>query len=101
MSYGSFLLICVAIIQVKHEKRKNHRMLAKSDHRNVSKMVMKLCMLFGTAELIGMVQIPDATDEGQSEVILNVIYLQIFAFTYSFEALHFPSRSFHVCLIYC
>lgn len=76
-------------------------MLTKSDHLNLSEMVMKLCMLFGTAELIGLVQIPNATDEGQSEVIRNVIYLQIFAFTFSFEALHFPARSFHVCLIYC
>ena len=60
-------------------------MLTKSDHLNLSKMVMKLCMLFGTAELIGLEQIPNATDEGQSEVILNVIYLQIFPFTFSFE----------------
>ena len=85
MSYGSFLLIFVAIIQTKHEIRKNHSMLTKSDHLNLSKMVMKLCMVFGTAKLIGLEQIPNATDEGQSEVILNVIYLQIFPFTFSFE----------------
>ena len=101
MSYGSYLLIFVAIVQAKHEKRKNHSMLAKSDHLNISKMVMKLCMLFDAAELIVLVQIPNATDEGQSEFILNVVYLQIVAFTFSFEALHFPSRSFHVCVIYC
>ena len=80
MNYGSFLVVFIVITQTKLEKRKKHSMLAKTDQLNLSKMTMKLCMLFGTAELIGLIQIPNARDKGQSEVVFNVI----FGFIYNF-----------------
>ena len=55
-------------------------MLAKSDQLNLSEMTIKLCLLFGILELIGLVQIPIATNKGQSEVIFNVIYGCIYNF---------------------
>ena len=80
MNYGSFLVVFIVITQTKLEKRKKHSMLAKTDQLNLSKMTMKLCVLFGTTELIGLIQIPNARDKGQSEVVFNVI----FGFIYNF-----------------
>ena len=37
-------------------------------------MVIKLFLLFGTAELIGLVQIPNAKQKGQSELIFHAIF---------------------------
>ena len=42
LSYGNFLVIFIAILQTKHEKRKSHSMLPKSDQLNLSKMMIKL-----------------------------------------------------------
>ena len=37
-------------------------------------MAIKLFLLFGTAELIGLVQIPNEKEKGQSELIFNIIF---------------------------
>ena len=44
-------------------------------------MVIKLFLLFGTVELISLVQIPNAKQKGQSEVIFNIT----FGLTYNFS----------------
>ena len=54
-------------------------MLAKSDQICFSKMVIKLC-LFETAELIGLVQIPNIVKRAESEVIFNVIFGLVYNF---------------------
>ena len=77
VSFGSFLLVT---LQTKQEKRKMHRMLSKDDQINFHKMAIKLFLLFGTAEVIGLVQIANAERKGQSELIFNVI----FGFLYNF-----------------
>ena len=80
MNFGSFFLVFIVTLQTWREKRKNHCMLAKRDQIGFSKMVIKLCLLFGTAELIGLVQIPNTIKRGESEMIFNVI----FGFLYNF-----------------
>ena len=54
-------------------------MLAKSDQICFSKMVIKLC-LFETAELVGLVQIPNTVKRVESEVIFNVIFGLVYNF---------------------
>lgn len=49
-------------------------MLAKKDQLNFCKMAIKLFLLFGTSELIGLVQILDAKEKDHSEVIFNMIF---------------------------
>ena len=73
-SFCSFLLVLIVTLQTKQEKRKMHSMLSKSDQINFYKMVIKLFLLFGTAELIGLVQIPNAKQKGQSELIFHAIF---------------------------
>ena len=72
MNYGSFLLVLIIVMVTKHEKRKIHNLLAKKDQLNFSKMIIKLFLLFGTAELIGLVQIPNSTEKGQ--LIFNIAF---------------------------
>ena len=72
MNYGSFLLVLIIVMVTKHEKRKIHNLLAKKDQLNFSQMIIKLFLLFGTAELIGLVQIPNSTEKGQ--LIFNIAF---------------------------
>ena len=74
MNYSSFLLILIITMVTKHEKRKIHNLLAKNDQLNFSKMTIKLFLLFGTAELIGLVQIPNGTEKGQFELIFTIAF---------------------------
>ena len=74
VSFGNFLLVLIVTLQTKHEKRKMHSILSKNDQINFYKMAIKLFLLFGTAELIGLVQIPNAKQKGQSELIFNTIF---------------------------
>ena len=43
-------------------------------------MVIKLCLLIGTAELIGLVQIPNSVRRNEFEVIVNVIFGMVYNF---------------------
>ena len=74
MNLGSFVLVFIVTIETKREKRKNHSMLAKKHQLIYSKI------LFGTAELIGLIQIPNAEQKDQSEVIFNVIFGLLYNF---------------------
>ena len=80
MTFGSFSLVFIVTLQTQREKRKNHCMLAKTDQIGFSKMVIKLCFLFGTAELIGLVQIPNNVRRNEFEVIVNVIFGLVYNF---------------------
>ena len=66
MNFGSFFFVFIVTIQTKHEKKEEHNMLVKKDQLKFSKILMKLCLLFGIAELIGLVQIRNAEQKGQS-----------------------------------
>ena len=50
------------------KKKEEHNMLVKKDQLKFSKILMKLCLLFETAELIGLVQIRNAEQKGQSDI---------------------------------
>ena len=71
-NYGSFLLVLMIVILTKREKSRDQSLLAKDDKLKFHKMIIKLFLLSGTAELIGLVQIPNATKE--NEVVVNVIF---------------------------
>ena len=47
-------------------------MLAKESLLKFSKMILKLCLLLGSHELIGLVQLPNAKVYGQAAVIFNI-----------------------------
>ena len=79
-NYGSFLVISITIIRTKRQKRREHKLLAKSDRINFSKMIIKLFLLFGTAEIIGLVQIPNPEEKGESELIFNTIFGLLYDF---------------------
>ena len=72
MTCGNSFLISIIVITTRGEKRTKHSLLAKNDKLKYHKMIIKLFLLFGTAELIGLVQIPNATQENQ--VIVNVVF---------------------------
>ena len=72
MTCGNSFLISIIVITTRREKRTKHSLLAKNDKLKYHKMIIKLFLLFGTAELIGLVQIPNATQENQ--VIVNVVF---------------------------
>ena len=42
--------------------------------------VVKLFLLFGTAEIIGLVQIPNPEEKGESELIFNTIFGLLYDF---------------------
>ena len=74
MTLGSCIVILTAIIQTKRKKKKNDEILGKENQMNFSKMAFKLSLLLGTAELIGLIQIPNAKLKGQSALIFNIIF---------------------------
>ena len=74
MNFSSFVLVFIVTLQTKREKMKDHCMLTKAHQFKFSEILMKLCLLFGSAELIGLVQIPNAKQKGLSELIFNVVF---------------------------
>lgn len=78
MNIGRFLVIFIVIIEKKY-KRRNMCLFANTDQLHLSKMTITFSVLFGSAKLFGLVQIPNATDKVQSEVIFDII----FGFNYS------------------
>lgn len=76
MNSASILLNFIAIIETKYE-RKNLCLFANVDQLHISKMTITLSVLFCSAKLIGLVQILNATDKGQSEVIFDIIIMNL------------------------
>ena len=75
LNSGSFLVVFVSMLQTKRRRKKILEKAFKNGQINYSKMVIKVCLLFGTAELIGLVQIPNAKQKGRSELIFNVVFV--------------------------
>ena len=76
MNSASILVIFIVIIETKYE-RKNLCFFANTDQLHISKMTVTLSVLFCSAKLIGLVQILNATDKGQSEVIFDIIIMDL------------------------
>ena len=74
LNFGSFFVVFISTLQTKRERKEILEKVAKNGQINYSKMVIKLCLLFGTAELIGLVQIPNVKHKGQCELIFNVVF---------------------------
>ena len=91
-NYGSFLLVLIIAILTKREKSRDQSLLSKNDKLKFHKMIIKLFLLSGTVELIGLVQIPNASKE--NEVIVNVI----FGFLYNTLR---SSRGIFTFMIFC
>ena len=49
-------------------------MLPKKDQLKFTKITIKLFLLLETAEIIGLVQIPNVIQKGRPEVIFNIIF---------------------------
>ena len=79
-SFGSFLAIFISTLEAKHERKEILENVAKNGQINYSKIIIKLSLLFGTGELIGLVQIPNAVQKGQSELIFNVAFGLLYNF---------------------
>ena len=80
VNFGSFFLVFIVTIQTKYEKKKSHCMPGKKDQLKFSTILMKLCLLFGTTELIGLVQIPNVKQKGQFEVIFSLVFGLLYNF---------------------
>ena len=65
MNYESSVIILISMLQRKDERREIHKKVAKSGNINYSKLLIKLFLLLGTAELIGLIQIPNAEQRGK------------------------------------
>ena len=74
MNFGSSFIVLTSMLQRKDERKEIHKNVAKSGQINYSKLLMKLFLLFGTAELIGLIQIPNAVKRGKFEVIFDVTF---------------------------
>ena len=59
------------------------KMLENNGQLRYSKIIVKLCLLFGTAEPIALVQILNAERKSQSDVILNAIFGLLHIFLWS------------------
>ena len=73
MNCGSSFLVFVSMLQTKRERREIRKKIAKNGQISYSKMLIKLFLLLGTGELIGLAQIPNALQRGELELLVNVI----------------------------
>ena len=80
LNFGNFFVVFISMLQTKRERKKILEKVSKNGQINYSKMLIKLCLLFGTAELIGLVQIPDAKQKGQPELIFDVVFGLLYNF---------------------
>ena len=74
MSFGNFLVVFILILQTTCERRQICKVPVNNGQLHYSKIIIKLCLLFRTAELIVLVQILNAELKGQSDVILHAIF---------------------------
>ena len=58
ITWASFLIISLVMIKLKQKYRSTARMINKKKSINYTKMAMKLCLVLGASELIGLIQIP-------------------------------------------
>ena len=73
MNCGSSFIVFISMLQTKRERRDIHKQIAENGQISYSKMLIKLFLLLGTAELSGLAQIPNALQRGELELIVNVI----------------------------
>ena len=78
MTYGSFIMALIAIIKLKEDVKSNNSFIGKKRHLNFAKMAIKLCLVLGAPELIGLIQIPNTTDE--TETVINTIFGMFYNF---------------------
>ena len=90
MTFGSFLAICDVIFKLKKETKTNMAIAGRKYELNLAKMTIRLCLILGVSELIGLVQIPDNKVISKQHEIFNVI----------FGSLYNLSRSLRGCFIF-
>ena len=54
----SFLIVSLVMIKLKQSYKSTARMINKKQPINYTKMAMKLCLVLGASELIGLIQVP-------------------------------------------
>ena len=74
MTFGSSLAVFISMQQRKRERREVHKKVVRGSQIRYSKILIKLFLLLGTVELIGLIQIPSVEQKGQFEVILHVTF---------------------------
>ena len=80
MTFGSSLIVFISMLQQKHERREIHKNIARGSQISYPKILIKLFLLLGTVELIGLIQIPSVEQKGQFEVILHVTFGLLYTF---------------------
>ena len=73
-TFGSSLAVFISMQQRKRERREIHKKVVKGSQLRYLKILIKLFLLIGTVELIGLIQIPSVEQKGQFEVILHVTF---------------------------
>ena len=74
MNFGSFVIVFRSMLQAKRERRDINKNVAKNGQMHYSKMIIRLSLLLGTAELIGLVQIPNAKQRSEFHVVFDLIF---------------------------
>ena len=90
MTFSSFLAICYVILKLKKESKKNIAIVGRNQELNLASVAVKLCLILGVSELIGLVQIPGNKVISKQHEIFNVI----------FGSLYNLSRSLRGCFIF-
>ena len=83
MTSGSFILVLFVIIKLKEDVKSNNSVIGKKRHLNFAKMAIKLCLVLGAPELIGLIQIPNTTNE--RETVVNTVFGMLYNFLRAFR----------------
>ena len=90
MTFGSFLAICDVIFKLKKGMKKNIASAGRNHELSFATMAIKLYLILGVSELVGLVQIPDNKVTSKQHEIFNLI----------FGSLYNLSRSLRGCFIF-
>lgn len=78
MTCASFILVLIVIMKLRKDVKSNNSLLGKKRHLNFAKMAIKLCVVLGAPELIGLIQIPNTINE--TETIVNTVFGMLYNF---------------------
>lgn len=71
MTLISFVVIFVVVQNIKKRSRSTKIVIGHIKHINFAKMTMKLCLILGVSELVGLIQIPEHSISSQSFEAVN------------------------------
>ena len=78
MTLISFVVIFVTIQKIKKRSKSTKTVIGHIKHINFAKLTMKLCLILGVSELVGLIQIPEQSISSQTfeavSAVLGLLY---------------------------